>query len=40
MLIDAFLERQVDYQRTTNDKHVFPTDQETDGGYAARLQRT
>ena len=40
MLIDAFLERQVDYRRTTSDKHVFPTDHGTDGGYAARLRRT
>jgi len=37
--VDAFLSRHPDFRRTTADRHVFPPDHGTDGGFGARLER-
>lgn len=38
--VDGFLARHLEYEREGDDLFIFPTDEGTDGGYAARLRRT
>ncbi|MDH4043433.1 MAG: hypothetical protein OEY20_07520 [Gemmatimonadota bacterium] len=38
--IQAFLERHPEFRRSTEDLVLFPPDRGTDGGFAARMERT
>ncbi len=37
--IDRFLERHSEFQRDTEDLHIFPPESGSDGGYGARMRR-
>jgi 16S rRNA (cytosine967-C5)-methyltransferase len=38
--VNAFLERHPEFEREGDDLSIFPPDEGTDGGYAARMRRT
>jgi len=38
--VNAFLGRHPEFEREGDDLSIFPPDDGTDGGYAARLRRT